>query len=658
MTDQEYIEFDSFLKKTRFDVKEIMSTKKRFKQVHELLYNYMKMGFEEERVRKHPVFFSFNEEKVLQMEIRHFIVNMLCWYPMIKIGRTEDLDEHFILDCSCLNSKDMQAYFNTVIVEPYRDYVSNEEMNLIFEDTIFRLSQISLDFNEIMAISIDIETFITLAESNADFDDVIHTKPRPGMQPVEIEAMTHKGMEKLINIMKNTDNALRPILNSGEGIKDKQLSEFAVMGGLKPDITGNTIPKPIDTNYIVGGLNSVGNFYVDKQAGRKAVVANKTLMGNAGFFAAKIMKVTKDTRLDMSVDDCHTNHPIYYFVKDLKHLAIIDKAFYSIYEDSELICSNGMKDTHLLGQHIYLRNPTTCGLDNNRVCKKCYGKMYKVNGHKQFGQGGFASAITANKYQQDTLSTKHLLTTNSVPIEFPEEFYKVFSLESNIIMIKPDEIEDPGRWSVIIAEERMVEYDQVEFNSHTSQLMLRDNRTKEKFIIEEKNDKEIFIYQDIINKFSHKGNQIELNIGSIEDETCLGIIIVENNELTKPLKNMQQLLDTKNHFGCETVDEMVNTMADLMIDAGMEKVLLVHSSMTLKNLVRQRDDIYASPKFSAFGEQNYILLKITDALVNSPSLTTGLASQELRKQFSDPSTYKKFGKASTDVYFRKSLMKK
>lgn len=656
MTDQEYKEFHKFLDSTLFPVKDIMESKKRFNQVHDMLYNYMKMGFEEERVRKHPLKYTFDGTKVLTMEIRHFIVNLLCWYPMIKIGRQKEMDEHFILDCTCLNSKGIQNYFNETIIEPYRDCVTNEEMNLIFEETIYKLSLISLDFNEIMAISIDIETFITLAENNEEFDSIIHIKPTPGMQPVEIESMAHNGMHRLINIMKDMDNAIKPILNSGEGIKDKQLSEFAVTGGLKPDMVGNTIPKPIDTNYIVGGLNKPSNFFIDKQAGRKAIVANKTLMGNAGYFAAKIMKVTKDTRLDMDVEDCHTNHPIYYYVKDKEHLAIIDKAYYALREDGELFCANGKKDTHLIGKHIYLRNPATCGLSGNRVCKTCYGKMHKVNGHKQFGQGGFASAITANKYQQDTLSTKHLLTTDSVPIEFPDEFYNIFSLESNIITIKPDLIEDPNRWTVIVSEEKMVEFDQVEFNSHTSQLIIRDNKTKEKFTIEEKTGKEIFIYQDIINKFKPKGNQIELNVGSLEDEIFLGIIIVENNELTKPLKNMQQLLDTINHFGCTTVDELVNTMADLMIDAGMDKILLVHSSMTLKNIIRQKNNIYESPNFSSFAEQEYVLLKITDSLVNSPSLTTGLASQELRKQFSDPMTYMKHGKASTDVYFKKSLV--
>ena len=48
MTEEEFKQFDEFLNKTRFDVREIMSTKKRYNQVHDMLYNYMKMGFEEE----------------------------------------------------------------------------------------------------------------------------------------------------------------------------------------------------------------------------------------------------------------------------------------------------------------------------------------------------------------------------------------------------------------------------------------------------------------------------------------------------------------------------------------------------------------------------------------------------------------------------------
>ena len=52
MTDKEYKEYHTFLNTTLFDVKEIFVSEKRWKQVHDLLYEYMKMGFEEEKYRR------------------------------------------------------------------------------------------------------------------------------------------------------------------------------------------------------------------------------------------------------------------------------------------------------------------------------------------------------------------------------------------------------------------------------------------------------------------------------------------------------------------------------------------------------------------------------------------------------------------------------
>lgn len=657
MTEQEYQDYDEFLSTTRFDVHEIMASKKRFQEVFDLLYGYMKAGFEEERVRKHELFYAFadTDEKIYSMEIRHFIVNMLCWYPMTRMHIADKLDESFVLDCHCLSKKQMMNYFNEKIIEPFRDEVSSEKLNQIFADTVYRLGQISLDFNEIMAISINIQTFIELEEQSPEFSELIHTKLDTTMQPSEIESVLHDRMNRLVKIMKEVPNSLQPILNCGEGIKHKQLSEMLVAGGLKPDMVGNTIPVPIDSNFLIGGLNSVKNFFIDKQAGRKAVVANKTLMGNAGHFAAKIMKVTKDTRVDFGVHDCGTLHPIEYFVSDFDHLRIINRSYYALPEaPNQLRVVNFKKDDWLIGRVILLRVPTTCGLDHNRVCLTCYGQMSKINDDPVFGHGSFGSAISANKYQQDTLSTKHLQTTNSIQVEFPEIFYDIFTIDSSIICIDPERIEDPKRWTIIINDNKLVEFDQEDFNSHTSQIILYDNYTSEEYVIEEKNGNEIFLYQDIIEKFSHKNNRIELDIGKLSEEVLLGVIIIENNELTKPLKNMQQLLDTKDHFGCANVDELVNRAADLIIEADMN-VMLVHVCMTLKNLIRQTENIYEYPSFASYRNPDYTILRITDALVNNPSLTTGLSSQNLRTQFSNPATYTKHGKASTDVYFRKSL---
>ena len=73
---------------------------------------------------------------------------------------------------------------------------------------------------------------------------------------------------------------MKPFLVTGAGINTGQLQEFAISGGLKPDVEGNVIPVPINSNYISGGLNSINNFYIDGQAGPKALIMNSTVWVN------------------------------------------------------------------------------------------------------------------------------------------------------------------------------------------------------------------------------------------------------------------------------------------------------------------------------------------------------------------------------------------
>ena len=666
MTEKEFKEFDGFLNETIFDVNEVMYSEERFHSVLSRLYDYMKMGFEEERVRKHPLTYCFHGGKTYTMEIRHFIVNMMCWLPMTRFEESERIDEKYVLDCSCLTTNQLTEWYNEFIIEPFIDTIDIVTMNEALHESITKhLGKISLDFNIIMGISVSAHMFIDLAERSPEFNEIIHTHADPSMQPAEIEEMAHRGQRKIVELLRELDSPIRPIIRCGEGINTKQLREFAVYGGLKPDMVGNTIPRPIDSNFIVGGLNSVSSFYIDKQAGRKAVVANKLLMGNAGFFSDKIMRLSKNTRLDVHESDCHSLHPIKFEVLSDKHLRLLDKSYY--YEDEYSTtrrCVKYKRDKHLIGQTIYVRLPITCGLDGNRVCKTCYGKMHKINSRPGFNQGAFASVKFTNKYQQDTLSTKHMQTTNSKPISFPDIFYEVFGLENNIITLNPDTIEDPGRWSIYIVEDQMVEYDKVEFNSHTAKLVIRDRVAGTEYVVEEQNGSEIFMYQDALDLFKKvksdddeesDGLNLVLDVGKLDDEIQLGVIVVENNEITKPLSDMKKLIDTVDHLGCATVDEIVNKIAQLLVDSG-SNLLLTHACMILKNLVRMRKDIYESPNFSAMKNPDYVILKMTDALIDSPALTTGLSSQNYKKQFSDPDTYRKHAKASTDVYFRKTLV--
>lgn len=280
MEEREFKEFCEFLDSQTFIVHDMLLVdKENFNLYFKKFYNYMKQGFEDPLVRKHLVKYKFtsnDKEPVRQMEIRHLIINMIFWRPFISMDRVEELGPAHIVDCSNLTSAYVKTYIDEMIIDPYRKLYSNKHLNHIIESLIHRLSKISLDFNTIMAMSINIESFLHVAEQNPRFNQIIRTKLKPGMQPKDIETLQHNLMVEGIDILKNTPNCLQPMLRAGAGIKDKQLSEFAFIGGLKPDVNGNTIPIPNNSNFLIGGLNNLSNYYVDAQAGRKSVILNKT----------------------------------------------------------------------------------------------------------------------------------------------------------------------------------------------------------------------------------------------------------------------------------------------------------------------------------------------------------------------------------------------
>jgi hypothetical protein len=76
----------------------------------------MRQGFEEERVRKHPLNYMLNDGVVRQMEVRHFIIHMMFWYPMMRLNKINKLDGNYILDCYDLSASKIMEYFDEWII--------------------------------------------------------------------------------------------------------------------------------------------------------------------------------------------------------------------------------------------------------------------------------------------------------------------------------------------------------------------------------------------------------------------------------------------------------------------------------------------------------------------------------------------------------------
>lgn len=661
-----YPEFDNYLNSTVFIVKEICFNKKTHKECLTKLYNFMKQGFEIKEVRTHILMFKFENkenEPIKTIQVRHFIVNLILWYAFIVYETQDELNESKIFDCSDPTLKKLYDFMNRKLIIPYETIIDSKTINRVLDKIIYKLSRIYYDFSLIMGLTMDMRSFNDLRHKFTEFDDLLKTKPEKGMQPKEIEEMIDQKMKEYLNIVliKDTENNLRPFLISGKGINKDQLSQLSILGGLKPDIEGNVNPVPIDSNFIYGGLDSITNFYIDGQAGCKPLILNKTVMGKSGYFSYKTMTLSSLYRLSKTVEDCHSKRPIKFEIKSKKYLEKIDRRYYQD-DNGDLHVINADRDDFLIGQTILLRDPTTCCASDG-ICPVCYGDMHYINSDPYFHPGRFAATQINDPIQQNILSSKHMLKTISKLIEFinNENFNRFFKVDINKIVLNENSTENFKNWRLIIESDDLFIIDEVageneDFNMFAERFVLHNKKTDEKIEIQESNKRDLYLFAAISSMLKKDGDKYILPLDKIGENEAIMKINIVNNELTTPLKNIIKLLDRKEHFGCVTIDDMINRICELTIESGMS-VDTVHCSMLIKGLIRRKDNILLPPDFSDIDEvDNYQILRVTDALIYNPSLTVSLSFDNINNQIVNPVTYRKYCKSDYDKFFKEDIM--
>lgn len=634
-----------------------LESKKKINTLIDEMYGYCIQAFEVEEVRTAPVYFKFNseDEDIHSLQLRRFVTNLIYWKPFYKL-KTDGIDATYIVDTSINPTKALKNFLDDKIIKPFDKVFTTKELNVICHDIRYDLAKISKDFNDILGLSINYELFIDLAKRVPRFNEIIRTKIPEGMQPNEIEAYIHNLTVEQMEILGKYDNIISPIIRSGVGIKDKQLAEFAINGGLKPDLDGNTIPIPINSNFVVGGLSTVSHYYIDAIGGRKSLILNKTTMGRSGHFSK--LSTLLCTQIQLSdVENCNTVHSIKYEIKSKTHLKKIIGRYYRLPHNRKLKLIVG-DEVDLIGQTIYLRSPATCALGSN-VCHTCYGTLNTTNSDLN-SIGGYAATKITEPVSQNILSSKHVLTTQSQTVEFNEEFYNFFSVSANEILLNlNNEKVELSDYSLCIITKNIMtisEMDELEFNEYIPLFHVKNKKTDE--IIEMAEDSLSDIYlspelKSVIKKSQYSHETIEIPFEKLDNVSKLFVLEIENNELTRPLYSIMNLVNRADHLNCETVDDMCQTFIDLLIDANIPAAS-VHAETFVKALVRDKDNVLSYPDYTKYNTKIQILT-IISALEKNPSLTISLSSQSLKKQLKDILTYKKKDSSYIDDFYKKNL---
>lgn len=634
------------------NIEEKMESKKTYKKFYKEVYGDITSGFEVRELRTCPVHFRFHEDdEIKTVQLRHFLTNLIFWEPMISLNITR-LTDDYVVDCTKISSNYIKKYIDEKIVIPYKHRIENTKMNIIIHDLIHNLGMISEDFNIILGMTINIESFIDLSKRNERFNQIIRTKIPDNMQPSEIESTLDALMREQIAILSREDNVLKPMLNAGSGVKDKQLLEFSVNGGLKPDLSGKTIPIPINSNFIVGGLGHIKNYYIDAIGGRKALIMNKKEMGRAGYFARKVNLVCSTIHLSKSIEDCGTTRPVKIEIKSKKHLSKYVGRYARLMTAREYFVITG-NELDLIGKTILLRSPITCA--SEKVCKTCYGTLYSTN--VDITIGTYAATKISEPVSQNILSTKHQLSTDSCPIEFSEpRFSDFFAIYGNTIVLNS---EITSEYSLVLIKEniqRIYEFEELQFNNYVTVFHIKNNKTGEMIEFMEDDMKELFLSDKLVKMIKKSDAEFyEINLSEFDPLSEIFIVEIENNELTKPLYNIMGLLDRADHNSCKTLDQMAQRFTDLLIESNI-KAMSVHAEVIIRALIRSSQDVLQRPNFNKYvTEKDYQIMTIDGALEKNPSVLISISSRDLKRQLQSPLTFRKSADSFLDPFFKETL---
>lgn len=614
--------------------------------------------------REYPVKFKFylEDEETLTLELRHFLYNIYIWYMMTLLNGCHVMDKTHILAAEQIPK--LNDFMNEEVVRTLRDCnVKQRKINYAVSEINSLLRSISLDFSDLMNLTFTEETFFKMYEDE-EFRRLMELKFPDNTQPVEIEEILNKAQGELINKLKGEkDNPMGIILRSGTGIKHKQLVEYLVANGMKPTLTGEVMPIAIENSSLIRGLDRPSYMYIDATGARKPLIMNAKMMGNAGYFGKRMEELAGTVVLSKTKRYCDTKHLVPYIIRTKKHLQKLAGKFYvnSLSDDDYSILKT--TDTHMIGKTIFVRSAATCNCGQDEICSTCIGENASLLMDIANGIGIFFSQEMGKDLEQNILSAKHLLTTDSEKIEFSEEFYKFFNIVSGEIYLALPEDAVKDDLAILVDMDdvfKKEEYDDDStYNTYISsgKFKLLNMSTGEVIEISIQNDKEIYIVSDAAKIL--RANNGMLKLKDVDDDMRIFEVTILNNELTKPLYELMDILDHDERKGMDevSIDTLSQKILDIFVDANIG-AQMVSGEIILNRLIRKKDNIMLRPDFSCRKMPEYQVCTIRKALWYNKSPLIGLSFEQLKRQLLNSNLSERTGTSFLDANFYEKLSTK
>lgn len=639
---------------------DVLLSNETFTKVYQDLLDILKWAFAYDDVRNMPIHFTIHHDSktMNKIELKKFLSNMILWFGFLDADAVDEMDEDDIFPFDESESmKDIITYLNDHIIDLFGD--DNRSRNACISEISFHMSSISRAFGPIMSLSFSTYNIIQSEKENPEIHDLMYYKIPDGITPHELEQILSENTDKLINAICKTKSQLRPLFLSGKNLNKNQVKEIFLKIGFKADTNGNTIPYVVDCNLLINGISKPSYIYIQAISGRKSLILTKVAMSEPGTFSKRLTNNTTSAAiLDQNPPTpdyrCDSEVPITYHIMNSTWLKCLHGRYYFDPDTNELKILNYRNDSHLIDRDVKFLSPVTC-TDPRGVCPTCYGRLYKIN-KDLTSAGAFAATKLSEPIGQMVLSSKHSQTTNSVPIVFRNEFGEVFELNSAEISLREDtgnDEEDDIEWSILLGEVFIEESEDVDVY-YVNQFSIIRHDTGESIHIEEENGSRMYLSDEMVSFYkSLKAKNKPIPIADLENQVAvLFNVEIKNGELTEPLRIIKGILNTKDHAGAKTIDELCQKTAEFYLDIAKIPYDLVHCEMVIRGLIRKLSNSLERPDFGPGGDHNdYQLMTINGALFENPSATTAMTYPYLKRQLASAEFWKKSAPGHSDAMF-------
>lgn len=631
-----------------------------YKSYFKWITNFMLDGIETNiwhGVGKVDIIFSDGEKCVLT--VNDLLFNIIMWY--IPVQTNTRITHDFLFWDDNITQSTITKYVNRNFLDKNRKKYTNRYLNNVIADCTAMLSVVD-KVSKYLSDTINLYDDVILQKKCPEYYEALHLDISTA--PLDrVKLIIGEATDKAVNVIKNSKqylgyyHSLASNFRSGEALNKKQFGETYIAIGTKPDAFGDVIPYIINSSFINGGVQAPVSRFVESYAGIEATIISHVNVSVSGT-AARLMSLN-NIKAFLHRDSnycCNTRNPEKILIDSNDTLVRFNLRYYSEVPNG-VVKLMTFADTHLIGKTVYIYSPMTCAsyARGQGICYRCYGDLAFVNSDINIGL--IASTLLSSILTQRMLSAKHLLETIIAAIEWCEQFYKYFVVETDQILFDPTK--DPKDFKIIIAVDEIQEDDDTDEDDDDDDVLFISNNNSKCYITEfiledpkgdrftiksETSDKMYLskeLYSLVSRKLSKRSNEdeyISIDVPSI-GEASLFSISVENSGLSKSLAAINNIIDKVSVTSSMNKDELLQAFIEALNNAHIT-LNAIHAEVILSNQLRSAKNMLKMPAWE-YDNPDYIPLSLKQSLRTNPSPVESLTYQDIPGQINNPFNYQK-----------------